>query len=75
MGGTPTIISLFNDAGDYTNPIEPSAIGGAKLATISAWIEAERSRDRGLKNPETLGQVVGIGTCANGYVDLAERHG
>ena len=35
--------TLFNDAADYANPIEPSAIGGAKLAkAISAWIETER---------------------------------
>lgn len=31
--------TLFTDQADYANPIEPSAIGGAKLArAMSAWI-------------------------------------
>jgi hypothetical protein len=33
--------TLFNDQADYANPIEPSAIGGAKLAkSISDWVRA-----------------------------------
>jgi lysophospholipase L1-like esterase len=31
--------TLFNDPADYVNPIEPSAIGGAKLAnSMSDWV-------------------------------------
>jgi lysophospholipase L1-like esterase len=34
--------SLFSDASDYANPIEPSVIGGAKLAkALSAWVERQ----------------------------------
>ena len=37
--------NLFSDSDDYANPIEPSAIGGAKLAAaLSAWIERCRAR-------------------------------
>jgi hypothetical protein len=33
--------ALFNDQVDYANPIEPSAIGGAKLAkSMSDWVRA-----------------------------------
>jgi lysophospholipase L1-like esterase len=33
--------TLFTDRADYANPIEPSAIGGAKLAqAASAWVES-----------------------------------
>jgi hypothetical protein len=32
--------ALFTDRADYANPIEPSAIGGSKLAeAMSTWIE------------------------------------
>ena len=32
--------TLFTDRADYANPIEPSALGGAKLAqAASAWVE------------------------------------
>jgi hypothetical protein len=32
--------TLFNDQADYANPIEPSAIGGAKLAKcMSDWVK------------------------------------
>jgi lysophospholipase L1-like esterase len=35
--------TLFTDTADYANPIEPSAIGGAKLANAMAeWVENER---------------------------------
>jgi hypothetical protein len=38
--------TLVTDKADYANPIEPSAIGGAKLAKrISDWVSAGRSRD------------------------------
>jgi NADH pyrophosphatase NudC (nudix superfamily) len=34
---------LFSDPADYANPIEPSAIGGAKLAQrMSEWVRADR---------------------------------
>jgi hypothetical protein len=33
--------TLFTDKADYANPIEPSAIGGAKLAKrMSDWVSA-----------------------------------
>jgi lysophospholipase L1-like esterase len=33
---------LFHDRADYANPIEPSAIGGAKLAKrMSEWVESD----------------------------------
>ncbi len=33
--------TLFTDHADYANPIEPSAIGGAKLAkAMNAWVKA-----------------------------------
>jgi lysophospholipase L1-like esterase len=36
--------NLFGDSADYANQIEPSAIGGAKLAAaLSAWIERCRA--------------------------------
>lgn len=36
--------NLFSDSDDYANPIEPSAIGGAKLAAaLSAWIKRCRA--------------------------------
>src|SRR5262245_22077181 len=36
--------TLFTDQADYANPIEPSAIGGAKLAkAMKAWITKRRS--------------------------------
>jgi hypothetical protein len=35
--------TLFHDRADYANPIEPSAIGGAKLAKcMSEWVEIEQ---------------------------------
>ena len=36
--------TLFSDQADYANPIEPSAIGGAKLAKgVSAWVAKTRA--------------------------------
>jgi hypothetical protein len=38
--------TLFNDRADYANPIEPSAIGGAKLAKcMSNWVREGRQRE------------------------------
>jgi hypothetical protein len=40
--------ALFNDQADYANPIEPSAIGGAKLAErMGRWVRAGRSANQG----------------------------
>jgi hypothetical protein len=36
--------TLFDDQADYANPIEPSAIGGAKLAkAMAVWVEKYRA--------------------------------
>jgi lysophospholipase L1-like esterase len=36
--------TLFSDQADYANPIEPSAIGGAKLArAINAWLSTSHA--------------------------------
>lgn len=36
--------TLFTDQADYANPIEPSAVGGAKLATsMKAWVKASHA--------------------------------
>ena len=38
--------TLFDDRADYANPIEPSAIGGAKLAKcVSDWVGSADRRD------------------------------
>lgn len=38
--------TLFDDRADYANPIEPSAIGGAKLAKcVSDWVGSAERRD------------------------------
>lgn len=37
--------TLFHDRADYANPIEPSALGGAKLAKcVSAWVNTGAAR-------------------------------
>ena len=39
--------TLFTDHADYANPIEPSAIGGAKLAkAMNAWVEESHAVGR-----------------------------
>lgn len=36
--------TLFTDHADYASPIEPSAVGGAKLATaMKAWVKASHA--------------------------------
>ena len=38
--------TLFTDRADYANPIEPSAIGGTKLAqAMSAWVRLAADRE------------------------------
>jgi hypothetical protein len=38
--------TLFSDQADYANPIEPPAIGGAKLAKrMSDWVRNGRRRE------------------------------
>ncbi len=39
--------TLFTDRADYANPIEPSAVGGAKLAkAMGAWVKESRASGR-----------------------------
>jgi hypothetical protein len=39
--------TLFQDRADYANPIEPSTVGGAKLANcMSDWVTGCRPRQR-----------------------------
>jgi hypothetical protein len=39
--------TLFTNHADYANPIEPSAIGGAKLAkAINSWVKESHAAGR-----------------------------
>jgi lysophospholipase L1-like esterase len=45
--------TLFTDPADYANPIEPSALGGAKLAqAMSAWVKQGLAAEIDRTHPE-----------------------
>ena len=62
--------TLFSDRADYANPIEPSAVGGAKLAkAMSAWVTDQR-------NVNSLeGRETGAGVRAEATRGIPRRFG